>query len=164
MGVLDEVAEANARFAEEFGIGDLPAPPSRHLAVVTCMDARILPLGVFGLEAGDAHIIRNAGGRVTDDVLRSVLVSTHLLGVRAVAVVHHTECGMVNNSDADIRAAVERGSGKDPGAFAFHAIADPERDLRADVARLTDSGMLPDGTEVGGYLYDVRTGRLARTV
>jgi carbonic anhydrase len=164
MGVLDEVTEANARFAESFGSGDLPAPPSRHLAVITCMDARIMPPEVFGLEPGDAHLIRNAGGRVTDDVLRSVLVSTHLLGVRAVAVVHHTECGMIRATDAEIRAAVAAGSGRDPGAFAFHAIADPEQDLRADVARLVDSGLLPPGTEVAGYVYDVRTGRLRQVM
>jgi len=131
MALLDEVLAANARFAESSGSGGLPAPPSRHLAVVTCIDARIMPLAVFGLEAGDAHILRNAGGRVTDDVLRSLLVSTHLLEVRAIAVVHHTECGMTRYADTEIREAVREGSGTDPGNLEFYAIADPEAALVA---------------------------------
>ena len=160
MSVLDDVLRSNAAFAESFGSGDLPAPPSRHLAVVTCMDARILPLTVFGLDVGDAHILRNAGGRVTDDVLRSLLVSTHLLGVRAIAVVHHTECGMVNASDDDIRRAVTEGSGREPTGIEFHAISDPAGDLRGDVERLRGSALFPSGTEVRGFVYDVRSGRL----
>ena len=164
MAVLDEVLQANAAFAADFGIGDLPAPPSRHLAVVTCMDARILPLSVFGLEAGDAHILRNAGGRVSDDVLRSLLVSTHVLGVRAIAVVHHTECGMIRTSDAEIRAKVLEGSGRDPGDIDFMAIGDADADLRSDVKRITGTGLLPPGTEVRGFRYDVRTGLLAEIV
>ena len=164
MALLDEVLAANARFAESFGSGGLPAPPSRHLAVVMCMDARIMPLAVFGLEAGDAHILRNAGGRVTDDVLRSLLVSTHLLEVRAIAVVHHTECGMTRYADTEIREAVREGSGTDPGNLEFYAIADPEAALRADVKRLTASALLPPETEVRGFVYDVRSGRLREVV
>jgi carbonic anhydrase len=164
MSELDDLLDANAVFADEFGGGDLPAPPSRHLAVVTCMDARILPLSVFGLKIGDAHILRNAGGRVTDDVLRSLLVSSHILGTRAIAVVHHTECGMLTKTDAEIREAVREGSGSDPGDIEFHAIADPEADLRADVKRVAESGLLPPEVDVRGFIYDVRDGRLREVV
>lgn len=163
MSVLDEVLAANAAFAEDFGHGDLPAPPSRHLAVLTCMDARILPLSVFGLETGDAHILRNAGGRVTDDSIRSLVVSTHVLGVRAIAVVHHTECGMTKVTDDELRAKVEASTGRWPGEIAFQPIRDPDGALHEDVGKLKDSGLLPADTEIRGFQYDVRTGRL-RTV
>lgn len=162
--MLDEVLAANEAFASAFGDGGLPAPPSRHLAVVTCMDARILPLSVFGLDTGDAHILRNAGGRVTEDVLRSLLVSTHALGVREIAVVHHTECGMAKVTDEELRNTIEASTGNRPGALAFHPILDPDADLRADVARLTRSALLPPGTEVRGFVYDVRTGKLRPVV
>lgn len=158
--VLDEILAANARFAEQFTAGDLPAPPSKQLAVLTCMDARILPLSVFGIKIGDAHILRNAGGRVTDDVLRSLLVSSHVLGVRHIAVVHHTLCGMATATEEQIRAKVEEGSGTSPGDLRFHAISDADADLRADVERLTSSGLFPPGTEIRGYVYDVQTGKL----
>lgn len=164
MRALDEVLAANEAFASAFEHGELPAPPSRHLAVVTCMDARIIPLSVFGLSIGDAHILRNAGGRVTEDVLRSLLVSTHVLGVREIAVVHHTECGMAKVTDEDLRGRIEEATGNRPGAIAFHPIIDPDADLRADVARLTRSELLPTGTEVRGFEYDVRSGRLRRVV
>jgi carbonic anhydrase len=164
MSELDDLLRANAAFAEGFGGGDLPAPPSRHLAVVTCMDARILPLSVFGLKIGDAHILRNAGGRVTDDVLRSLLVSSHILGTRAIAVVHHTECGMLTKTGAEIREAVREGSGSDPGDIDFHAIADPEGDLRSDVKRISESGLFPHEVDVRGFIYDVRDGRLREVV
>jgi carbonic anhydrase len=124
------------------------------------MDARILPLTVFGLEIGDAHILRNAGGRVTDDALRSLLVSTHVLGVRSIAVVHHTRCGMTTMSDEQFRAKVEAGSGRSPGDLAFHAIGDPDEDLRRDVGTLVDSGLFPPDTEFRGMVYDVQTGQL----
>jgi carbonic anhydrase len=163
MSVLDEVLAANEAFAANFGDGELPAPPGRHLAIVTCMDARIVPLSAFGLKIGDAHVLRNAGGRVTEDVLRSLLVSTHALGVREIAVVHHTECGMAKVTDEQLRDTIERSTGNRPGAIAFHPILDPDADLRADVARLTRSELLPEGTQVRGFEYDVRTGRL-RTV
>ena len=164
MSVLDEVLAANAAFADGFTAGDLPAPPSRHLAVLTCMDARILPLAVFGLQNGDAHILRNAGGRVTDDALRSLLVSTHILGVREIAVVHHTECGMVRFSDDQLREAVESGSGRSTRNLDFHAITNPTHALALDVAKLVESGLFPAETVIQGFEYDVRTGRLHRRV
>lgn len=164
VNVLDEVLAANAVFAEGFVAGQLPAPPARHLAVLTCMDARIMPLSVFGLKIGDAHILRNAGGRVTDDALRSLLVSTHVLGVREIAVVHHTLCGMTTMNDEQLADVVEAGSGHRPEGIAFHAISDMEQSLREDVGRLTGSRLLPPGTQVMGLQYDVQTGRLRQVV
>lgn len=158
--VLDEVLSANEEYASAFESGMLPAPPARHLAVVTCMDARILPLGVFGLEPGDAHIVRNAGGRVSDDVLRSLLVSTHVLGVRAIAVVHHTECGMSRFSDDELRAIVEGATGESAAGIDFQAIPAGDAALREDVDRIRSSRLFAPGIEVRGYEYDVRTGRL----
>lgn len=148
MSVFDDLLAGNARFAASFQAGKLPAPPARKLAVLTCMDARILPLEVFGLRTGDAHIVRNAGGRASDDVLRSLAVSTRAMGVRAIAVVHHTECGMAKIDD-DLRPLVGE-----------MAIDDPDKALRGDVEALLTSPLLPEGTEVAGFRYDVRTGRL----
>jgi carbonic anhydrase len=163
--IIDEILAANEAFVSTFVAGDLPAPPRRHLAVLTCMDARILPLTVFGLENGDAHIIRNAGGRVTDDALRSLLVSTHVLGVRSIAVVHHTQCGMSSYTDAQLKAIVEESTGHSADGIAFHAIeGDEDTAIRGDVARLTGSELLVPGTEVHGFQYDVRTGRLRLVV
>lgn len=161
--VFDELLAANATYADAFHLDSLPAPPARRLAVVMCMDARILPLSVFGLAPGDAHVIRNAGGRVTDDTIRSLLVSTHVLRTNAIAVVHHTECGMVT-TDERIRAAVEQGSGQSAAGVEFHAIADPDKDLHDDVERLWSSPLLPPGTTVAGLRYDVRTGLLSQVV
>ena len=164
MSVLDEVLAANDAYAAGFTAGELPAPPSRALAVLTCMDARILPLGVFGLTAGDAHILRNAGGRVTNDALRSLLVSVHVMGVRSIAVVHHTECGMTRFSEDELRSLVEAGCGRSPGDLRFHPIGDPEQALRHDVAELTGSGLFPPDVDLRGFEYDVRTGRLRQVV
>lgn len=160
--ILDDVLAANEAYVAGFESGELAAPPGRGLAVITCMDARILPLAMSGLVLGDAHVMRNAGGRVTDDVLRSLLVSTHVMGVRAVAVVHHTECGMAGATDQQLRQVVQDGSGHDAGDIEFRTIADPEADLRADVEQLRSSPLLPSDTVVQGFEYDVRTGRLRR--
>ena len=159
MSVFDSLLAANASFAEQFQLGTLPGPPAHALAVVTCMDARILPLEVFGLAPGDAHIIRNAGGRVSDDVVRSLLVSTHRLGVRHIAVVHHTACGMTELTDEGFADEVEAASGHRP-TVPILAIGDADDALRADVEQLRASPLFPEGTTVAGFLYDVRTGRL----
>lgn len=156
MSVFDDFLAANAEFAGGFGDGHLQAPPVKHLAVVTCMDARVRPIDALGLANGDAHVIRNAGGRVTDDAVRSLLVSTHVLDVRAIAVVQHTECGMAKFSDEQLREM----TGAD---IDFAAIADPDADLLGDVERLR-AAPLAEGTEVHGYVYDVRTGRLRQVV
>ena len=161
MSVFDELLAANATFAEDFELGTLPGPPARALAVLTCMDARILPLEVFGLEPGDAHIVRNAGGRVSDDAIRSLLVSTHRLGVRHIAVVHHTACGMTELTDEGFADDVEAATGHRP-TVPILAIGDADDALRSDVEQLRTSPLFPDGTVFAGFLYDVRTGRLER--
>ncbi len=157
---LDEVLAANELYAASFESGMLPAPPARHLAVVTCMDARILPLEVFGLEPGDAHIIRNGGGRVSADALRSLLVSVHVLGVREIAVVHHTECSMARFTDAELQATVGAASGHPADAIEFQAIEDADQAMRDDLDRIRTSRLFPADVDVRGYEYDVRTGRL----
>lgn len=164
MSVFDELLAANERHVAGFTGGQLPAPPAHGLAVLTCMDARILPLDVFGLAPGDAHVIRNAGGRATDDALRSLLVSAHVMGTRAIAVVHHTECGMTKLTDADFAATIERATGRSPGDLPLYAIEDPDADLKRDVVWLVDTELLPVGTEVAGFRYDVRTGVLSLVV
>lgn len=164
MSVFDELLAANARYVAGFTSGRLEAPPTRHLVILTCMDARMLTSDVFGLAVGDAHVLRNAGGRVTDDALRSLLVSTHILGTRAVAVVHHTECGMAKITDAAFAATIEEATGHSPGDLPLHAIEDPGAALEDDVAALAGSPLFPAGTEVAGFFYDVRTGVLSLVV
>lgn len=160
--VVDELLVANHQFAESFGDGvTLDARPARRLAVVTCMDARILPDALLGLDQGEAHVLRNAGGRVTDDVLRSLIVSTHLLDVRHVAVIHHTECGMASTDDAAIARLVADATGNETGGLEFATIADPDEALSSDVARVRTCPYLPDGTIVSGHIYGVRDRRLS---
>jgi carbonic anhydrase len=161
MSIFDELLDANADFAKGFELGHLPSPPARALAVLTCMDARILPLEMAGLTPGDAHVVRNAGGRASDDAIRSLVVSTHRLGVRDIAVVHHTACGMASVTDDGFRDEVERATGHRPD-MPILAIDDPDGALRADVERLRTSPLFPEGTEVAGFLYDVSSGRLER--
>ncbi|HEX2038719.1 MAG TPA: carbonic anhydrase [Acidimicrobiales bacterium] len=159
MSVFDELLDANAKFTEGFDLGTLPGPPARALAVLTCMDARMLPLQMAGLTPGDAHIVRNAGGRASDDAIRSLLVSTHRLGVRHIAVVHHTMCGMADITDDGFRDEVEGTTGHRPTVPVL-AIGDPDEALRSDVEALRSSPYFPEGTTVAGFVYDVRTGRL----
>ena len=154
-----DLVAANAEYADGFDAGDLAAPPRRQLAVLTCMDARIVPHEVLGLDNGDVHVVRNAGGRATDDALRSLMVSTRLLGVRQVAVMHHTDCG--NSGTDDELAAKLRDAGVAEVPRPLHGSPDTEGGVREDVARLRDSGLLAEGTTVDGYVYDVRTGRVS---
>lgn len=160
VSLFDDILAANARYAERFDLGSLPAPPAKHLAVLCCMDARILPLQAFGLAPGEAHVIRNAGGRVSDDALRSLLVSTHKLGARAIAVVHHTGCGMASITDEGFRAELREATGHDVGDLPVLAIGDPDEAIEGDVSSLASSPLFPPGTQVAGFVYDVATGRL----
>ena len=158
MDDFDDLTTANAAYAGTFTLGHLPAPPRRKLAVVTCMDCRIDPLAVLGLEPGDAHVLRNAGARITDDVLRSLVKSVNQLGVTRVAVMHHTDCGAAKIVLSELREKVRTITGNDPDEVEFHLIDDPDAALAADIGALRDYPYLPAGTAVAGYMYDVTTG------
>jgi carbonic anhydrase len=158
---MDDLLAGNARYAEGFEGGDLAAAPARQLAVVTCMDTRLDVFALLGLHLGDAHVIRNAGGRVTDDVVRSLIVSIEVLGTRAVAVIQHTDCGMAKATDDQLKALVRERRGADPGPVDFLTIDNHAETIRADVAALRESPLLPGDLDVRGFLYDVHSGRLA---
>ncbi len=158
---MDDLLAGNARYAEHFTGGELAARPARHLAVVTCMDARLDVYALLGLQLGDAHVIRNAGGRVTDDVLRSLIVSIEVLGTAAVAVIQHTDCGMTKTTEDGLRELVRERRGADARDVRFLTIDDHTETIRADVASLRASPFLPSDLDVRGFLYDVKTGQLA---
>jgi carbonic anhydrase len=159
MSTIDELLRANERYARMFDRGHLPLPPSRRIAVLTCMDARILPGKAFGLEEGDAHVIRNAGGRARD-ALRSLVISQRLLGTTEIAVVHHTDCGMLTFTNRDLRAKVQEDLGRDTGEFDFQPFDDLDASVREDIEFLWGSELLDPATLIRGFVYDVRTGRL----
>jgi carbonic anhydrase len=159
MSQTDELIERNAAYAERFAKGHLGHRPRRPVAVVTCMDARVDVHRMLGLEEGDAHVIRNAGGAVTDDVIRSLLISQRLLGTREVMVVHHTGCGMLSFTDDALKRQVQAEVGIRP-PFALEAFPDLEEDVRQSVARIVASPFLSCRESVRGFVYDVGTGRL----
>ena len=154
MPVVDEIREANRSYASEFDKGDLPIPPGRKFAVITCMDARLDPAKFLGLDEGDAHVIRNAGAVVTDDALRSLIISHHLLGTEQAVVIAHTECGMLTFKDEELQERLETD-------FEFHAFPDLEGNVREGVKKIEDSPLLPDSFAVRGFVYDVKTGELS---
>ncbi|MGW0805213.1 beta-class carbonic anhydrase [Nonomuraea sp. NPDC002799] len=162
MSVFDDLYAANAKFAETFGHSDLTGRAARGLAVVTCMDSRIDPLGLLGLQAGDAKILRNAGARVTDDVLRTLVLAVYLLGVERVLIMPHTDCGMAKVTDLDVHA-LTRERGVDTRSLEFHTVPDQHKALRHDLTRIRSTPFLPEGMPVAGAVYDVRTGRLTPT-
>jgi carbonic anhydrase len=164
MAVVDEMVAANGRFAETFGKGGLPAPPARHAAVLACMDARLHPARFLGLEIGDAHVIRNAGGRASDDAIRSLVISSKLLGTREFIVVHHTDCGMLTFTNEQLREQLRRDTGADASGIDFLPFSDLEQSVRDDVATLVASPLLGRDITVSGFIYDVRTGRLQQVV
>jgi carbonic anhydrase len=159
MSVIDELVQANAEYATTFDRGDLPMPPGRRLAVVTCMDARIIPSRALGLEEGDAHVIRNAGGRARD-ALRSLVISQRLLGTNEIAVIHHTDCGMLTFTNRSLHAKVKQDLGADSTAIDFLPFSDVEESVREDVEFLLSSPLIPRDVPIRGFVYDVRTGRL----
>jgi carbonic anhydrase len=159
MSVTDELLQSNDAYAHSFSSGGLPLPPARQVAVVTCMDARINPYGMLGLSEGDAHVIRNAGGAVTDDVIRSLLLSQRLLGTREILVIHHTDCGMLTFRDDDVRGAIEADTGLRP-PFALEAISDLDQDVRQSIARIKASPFIPHKDSLRGFVYDVTSGKL----
>ena len=157
--MIDRYLENNARYAEGFAKGELASPPAHHVAVVCCMDARIVLGRVLGLEEGDAHVIRNAGGVVTDDVVRSLLISQRKLGTREVMVVQHTACGMMSFEGEDLRDEIERETGTRP-PFSMATFPELEASVREGVEKLRSSPFLPHTDAVRGFVYEVETGRL----
>ena len=161
---LHELLQANQQYASGFTQGSLAMPPARKLAVVACMDARVEPLSFLGLRLGDTHVIRNAGGRATEDAIRSLAISERLLGTEAILVIHHTDCGMLTFSNNDIRERIKGDLGTAAHEAATHTDFLPFSDLaasvRADVATLKASPLIPDAIPVYGLIYDVHTGKL----
>ena len=159
MSAIDELLENNERYAQSFEGGDLPIPPAKKVAIVTCMDARLSPYVMLGLREGDAHVIRNAGGAVTDDEIRSLAISQRLLGTEEIMLIHHTDCGMLTFSDDDFRAQLQQDTGVKP-QWAAEAFADLDDDVRQSIARIKASPFIPHKDEVRGFVYDVETGQL----
>jgi len=160
MSEVQEFQKANAAYASSFSKGNLPMPPGRHVAVLTCMDARLDPARFLGLEEGDAHIIRNAGGRASEDALRSLTISEQLLGTNEVVVIHHTDCGMLTFSNEDLRNKLKQELNADAEHIDFLPFKDLEQSVRDDVATIKNSPFIPKNIEVSGFIYDVRSGRL----
>jgi len=158
MSVTDELLENNARYAETFS-GPLPLPPAKHVAVLACMDARIDVYRVLGLHEGEAHVIRNAGGVVTDDEIRSLAISQRLLGTTEIILIHHTDCGMLTFTDEDFRASIEQDTGVRPH-WHSEAFSELEDDVRASIERITSSPFIPHRSSVRGFVFDVATGKL----
>lgn len=159
MGNIDQLVLNNHAYASNFTGGFLSHRPARPVAIVTCMDARIDVHRAFGVKEGDVHVIRNAGGAVTDDVIRSLLISQRLLGTREIMVVHHTGCGMMTFSDDGLKRQVEVDTGLRP-PFAMEAFPDLDADVRQSIGRIEASPFVPHRDQVRGFVYDVDTGKL----
>jgi carbonic anhydrase len=155
----DELLANNESYAASFDKGELPLPPGKKVAVIACMDARLNVYGMLGLTEGDAHVIRNAGGVVTDDEIRSLAISQRLLGTEEIILIHHTDCGMLTFTDDEFRAAIEKDTGVKP-AWAAEAFADVDADVRQSIARIKASPFIPHNDAVRGFVYEVETGRL----
>ena len=159
MTATDDVLKNNAQYAESFDKADLPLPPALNMAVVACMDARLDTHKLLGIQEGDAHVIRNAGGVVTDDVIRSLVISQRLLGTREVVLIHHTDCGMLTFRDDDVKDAIQTDTGLRP-SFAMEAFGSLEGDVRQSIARIQASPFVPAKDEIRGFVYDCASGRL----
>ncbi len=160
MAVFDELLEANRRYAESFDRGNLSAPPARRVAVVTCMDARMHPEGFLRVDLGDAHVIRNAGGRVSDDAIRSLVISQRLLGTNEVIVIHHTDCGMATFENQDLADKIREDLGVDASDHDFLTFSDLEQSVRDDVKILQNSDLIPNDVTLVGAIYDVESGEV----
>ena len=160
MTVTDELLQNAESYAASFDKGELALPPAKHVAVLACMDARLNPYGLLGLTEGDAHVIRNAGGVATDDAIRSLVISQRLLGTEEVILIHHTDCGMLTFTDDQVKAQIQADTGIRP-AFALEAFGDLEGDVRQSIARIEASPFVPRKDGIRGFVYDVRSGRLA---
>jgi carbonic anhydrase len=159
MSVTEELLENNKAYAESFDKGDLPIPPAKGVAVVTCMDARLNVYGMLGLQEGDAHVISNAGGVITDDEIRSLAISQRLLGTREIVLIHHTDCGMLTFTDDELKQQIQDDVGIKPH-FPMESFTDLEDDVRQSIARIQASPFLPHKDSVRGFVYEIETGRL----
>jgi carbonic anhydrase len=159
MSVTDELLRNNERYAGSFEKGALPLPPAKRVAVVACMDARLDLHELLGLDEGDAHVIRNAGGAITEDAIRSLVISQRLLGTREIILIHHTDCGMLTFTDEALKRDIQSETGIRP-PFAFEPFHDVDEDVRQSIARVRSNAFVPHRNEVRGFVYDVRTGRL----
>lgn len=159
MGATEELVRNNEGYTREFDKGDLPLPPAKKVAVIACMDARLDVHKILGLREGDAHVIRNAGGVVTDDAIRSLTISQRLLGTEEVILIHHTDCGMLTFKDDDVKEQVQREVGIRPH-FSLEAFSDLDEDVRQSIRRIQASPFVPYRENVRGFVYDVQTGRL----
>lgn len=165
MAIADEIKAANERYAADFARtdkGSLPMPPGRKLTVITCMDARLDPGKFLGLSEGDAHVIRNAGGRASDDAIRSLVISQQLLGTEEVVVIHHTDCGMLTFTNDQLRDTLKQRFGRDPGNVDFLPFPDLAKSVQDDVEAVRNYPFARKDTKVSGYIYDVKSGRLDR--
>jgi carbonic anhydrase len=160
MSAVPELFDANARYAAGFSHGELAMPPRRRFAILTCMDARLDPAKALGLAEGDAHVIRNAGGRASDDALRSLVISQQLLGTQEVIVIHHTDCGMLTFSNDDLRGLLSERLAADAGEIDFLPFSDVAQSVRDDVETIRTSPYIAADIPVSGLIYDVRTGQL----
>ena len=158
MSVTDQLIDNNKQYAASFDKGDLPMPPGRKLAVLACMDARLDPNKILGLEEGDAHVIRNAGGVATDDAIRSLVISQRLLGTEEIVLVHHTDCGMLTFTDDAVKRQIQDDTGIKP-RFALEAFPDLDEDVRQSIARIRESPFIPN-KNIRGFVFDVGSGRL----
>jgi carbonic anhydrase len=159
MSSTDDLLQNASAYAASFDKADLPLPPARKVAVIACMDARLVPSRVLGLKEGDAHVIRNAGGVVTDDAIRSLAISQRLLGTQEIVLLHHTDCGMLTFSDDDFKRSIQEETGIKP-EWAVEAFGDLEEDVRQSIARIHASPFIPNKDSVRGFVYDVHTGEL----
>jgi carbonic anhydrase len=159
MSVTDDLLENATRYADTFDKGDLPLPPAKHIAVLACMDARLNVYGLLGLSEGDAHVIRNAGGVVTQDELRSLAISQRLLGTTEIVLIHHTDWGMLTFTDDGFRQSIEQETGVKP-TWAAEAFTDLDADVRQNIARIKAETAIPHKDSVRGFVYDVATGKL----
>jgi carbonic anhydrase len=159
MSVIDELVANATTYSDSFDSGDLPLPPAKRVAIVACMDARLNPYGLLGLHEGDAHVIRNAGGVITDDEIRSLAISQRLLGTEEVMLIHHTDCGMLTFADDEFRRQVQDDTGIKP-EWAAETFSDLEEDVRQSIARIKASPFVPKKDNVRGFVYEVETGNL----
>src|ERR671912_1168363 len=159
MSTTDELLQNNAAYAESFDKGDLPPPPAKGVAIVACMDARLDIYGMLGLQEGDAHVIRNAGGVITDDEIRSLAISQRLLGTHEIILIHHTDCGMLTFSDDELKQQIQEDVGMKPH-FSMESFSDLEEDVRQSIARVQNSPFIPNKDSVRGFVYEIETGRL----